>query len=195
MKNAIVRFAALYVFNVALLLAIGLVFPGVSVGFDALWAGIILSLASLFVKPALTALFRRLAARSASERTRTGEKTVQYALVYIVELIIWIGVVAFSGVRASGFWGYAVPPLVLLIGWVIYDQVDDRLRAKAGELCDVVQSKVSGRAARSGAAGSTSTTGSPAASATRPASATGAGRDERDDGLTPEQRRMFDELG
>ena len=36
MKNGIVRFAALYVFNVAALLVIGLLLPGVSVGFNAL---------------------------------------------------------------------------------------------------------------------------------------------------------------
>ncbi|NKF34652.1 hypothetical protein HER21_50450, partial [Pseudomonas sp. BGM005] len=77
------------------------------------------------------------------------------------------------------FWSYALPPLFLLFGWMIYDQVDDKLRAKAGELYDAVQSKVSG-------------SGKKTASASAPASETRAARDELNDGLTPEQRRMLD---
>lgn len=186
MKNGIVRFAALYVFNVVVLLLIGLLSAGVSVGFHALWAAVILTLAALFVKPLLTGAFRKAAAKSAADRTRAGEKVVQYVLVYVVELIIWVAVVWLSGVRASGFWSYALPPLLLLLGWMIYDQVDDRLRAKAGELYDAVQSRVSGpgrATAPSSAAPSAETR------------ATADARQELDDGLTPEQRRMFDELG
>ncbi|MCI1017555.1 hypothetical protein HWD99_02850 [Microbacterium sp. C5A9] len=181
MKNGIVRFAALYVYNVVVLLLIGLLSAGVSVGVHALWAAVILTLAALFVKPLLTGAFRRAAAKSAADRTKTGEKVVQYVLVYLVELIIWVAVVWLSGVRASGFWSYVLPPLFLLLGWVVYDQVDDRLRAKAGELYDAVRSRVS--------RGST-----PRGSAAEPP-ATSDARDRADDGLTPEQRRMFDELG
>lgn len=183
MKNGIVRFAALYVFNVAVLLLIGLLSAGVSVGFHALWAAVILTLAALFVKPLLTGAFRKAAAKSAADRTKTGEKVVQYVLVYVVELLIWVAVVWLSGVRASGFWSYALPPLFLLFGWMIYDQVDDKLRAKAGQLYDAVQSKVSG-------SGKTAPASAPA-SKTRATAA----RDELNDGLTPEQRRMLDELG
>lgn len=188
MKNGIVRFAALYVFNVVVLLLIGLLSTGVSVGFTAFWAAVILTLAALFVKPLLTAAFRKAAAKSAADRTRTGEKVVQYVLVYLVELLIWVGVVWLSGVRASGFWSYALPPLFLLFGWMIYDQVDDKLRAKAGELYDAVQGRVSRR--KTTAASST-----PAPASTAEASATAEAREELHDGLTPEQRRMFDELG
>lgn len=182
MKNGIVRFAALYVFNVAVLLLIGLLSAGVSVGFHALWAAVILTLAALFLKPLLTGAFRKAAAKSASDRTKAGEKVVQYVLVYLVELIIWVAVVWLSGVRASGFWSYVLPPLFLLFGWMIYDQVDDKLRTKAGALYDAVHGKVSGK--RSAAS-------PPAAQAP----ATAEARDELHDGLTPEQRRMLDELG
>lgn len=182
MKNGIVRFAALYVFDVVVLLLIGMLSPGVSVGLHALWASVILTLAALFVKPLLTAAFRRAAAKSAADRTRLGEKIVQYVLVYLVELVLWVAVVWLSGVRASGFWSYVLPPLLLLVGWMIYDQVDDRLRAKAGELYDVVQGKVSSR--RTASASS-----APATPGTAEA------REELQDGLTPEQRRMLDELG
>lgn len=185
MKNGIVRFAALYVFNVAALLVIGLLLPGVSVGFNALWASVILTLAALFVKPLLAGAFRRSAAKSAAERTKTGEKVVQYVLVYLVELIVWVLTVWLSGVRASGFWAFVLPPLALLFGWMIYDQIDDRLRAKAGEIYDSVQARVKG--------GETKTASPTAAAAESPEPR--AARDELDDGLTPEQRRMLDELG
>ncbi|MEU4016633.1 hypothetical protein AB0E56_15335 [Microbacterium sp. NPDC028030] len=186
MKNGIVRFAALYVFDVAVLLLIGLLLPGVSVGWNALWAGVILTLAALFVKPLLSGAFRRSAAKSAAERTKTGEKVVQYVLVYLVELIIWVLTVWLSGVRASGFWAFVLPPLALLFGWMIYDQIDDRMRAKAGEIYDSVQARVRGRGADSAPAAA------PSAADTRE---TAAAREELKDGLTPEQRRMLDELG
>lgn len=181
MKNGIVRFAALYVFNVAALLLIGLLLPGVSVGLNALWASVVLTLAALFVKPLLAGAFRR----SAAERTKTGEKIVQYVLVYLVELIIWVLTVWLSGVRASGFWAFVLPPLALLFGWMIYDQIDDRLRAKAGEIYDSVQARMKG-----------GTKTAPSAAAPVPETPeTRAARDELGDGLTAEQRRMLDELG
>ncbi|WP_282846142.1 hypothetical protein [Microbacterium oxydans] len=185
MKNGTVRFAALYVFNVAVLLLIGLLLPGVSVGLNALWGSVVLTLAALFVKPLLAGAFRRSAAKSAAERTKTGEKIVQNVLVYLVELIIWVLTVWLSGVRASGFWAFVLPPLALLFGWMIYDQIDDRLRAKTGEIYDSVQAKMKG-----------GTKTAPSAAAPVPETPeTRAARDELGDGLTAEQRRMLDELG
>lgn len=181
MKNAIVRFASLYVFNLVVLLAIGLVLPPVRVGLHALWAAVILTLAALLLKPALSGAFRRWAAGSSAERTRVGEKVVQYVLVYLVELIIWMLTVWFSGVSVRGFfWGYVIPPLILLIGWVIYDRLDDRMQARAGDLYDGMRTKVRG---------------GPAPSEAPETPQTRAGRAELDDGLTAEQRRMLDELG
>ncbi|MBO0980058.1 hypothetical protein [Microbacterium sp. SD291] len=185
MKNGIVRFAALYVFDVAVLLLIGLLFPNVSVGLHALWAAVILTLAALVVKPTLGAAFRKAAARSSADRGRKGEKVLQYALVYLVELIVWVLTVWLSGVTARGFWGFALPPLILLFGWMIYDQLDDRMRGKAAQVYDTVHAKVSARGTK------------PTASAARTpdAPATAQAREELRDGLTPEQRRMLDELG
>ncbi|MFD5215507.1 hypothetical protein [Microbacterium sp. NPDC058345] len=179
MRNSIIRFGALYVFTVAVLLIIGLVLTSVRVGLHALWAGVILTLAALFVKPALRSLFRRAAER----RGRGGEKAVQYATVYAVELALWLLTVWFTPVRASGFWGIVLPPLILLLGWVVYDRVDDRLHAQVGRVYDAAEAKLRGTPSH------TRTAPSPASPAP-----TGA-RDERNDGLTPEQRRMLDELG
>lgn len=183
MKNGIVRFASLYVFNLAVLLIIGLLLRGVSVGWNALWAAIILTLAALFVKPMLRGAFRRSAAKSAGDRTKAGEKVVQYVLVYIVELIVWALTVWLSGVRTSNLWGYLIPPLILLLGWVIYDRIDDKVHATASEVYDAVQARV--------ARGTKNASPSPAAQTP----STTAARDELADGLTPEQRRMLDDLG
>ncbi|MFC4140573.1 MULTISPECIES: hypothetical protein [unclassified Microbacterium] len=184
MRNAIVRFAALYVFNVAVLLVLGLVLRSVYVGWNALWAAVILTLAALALKPALLKWFRSSAAKSAGDRSGFGEKIVQYAIIFLVELIIWAATVLLSGVSVSGFfWGWIVPPIVLLIGWVIYDRFDDRLRAKAGAVYDATSAKITGKQA----AGSTTP-------ATPDSPATKAGEHELADGLTPEQRRMLDEL-
>ena len=188
MRNAIVRFGALYVFNTVVLLLVGLLLPSVRVGWRALWAAVVLTAAALLIKPLLSKAFRKGAARSASERTRTGEKLVQYGSVFVVELIIWVLTVVFSGVQVRGFfWGWVLPPVLLLIGWMIYDRIDDRLHAKAGQLYDAASSKLTGKQ-------SSSTT--PATAADAPESpATRAGRAEiADDGLTPEQRRMLDDL-
>ncbi len=183
MRNAIVRFGALYVFNAVVLLLVGMLLPNVSVGWHALWASVILTAAALLIKPLLTKAFRKGTAKSAADRTRLGEKVVQYGSVFLVELIIWVLTVVFSGVRVSGvLWGWVLPPVLLLVGWMIYDRVDDRLRAKAGEIYDAVSAKIG----RSSASGRSATTA--------PSPAAEAGRDELEDGLTPEQRRMLDEL-
>lgn len=173
------RFASLYVFNVVVLLVIGWLTPA-RVGLHALWASVILTLATLFLKPLLK--------RAASSMSAGGTKFVQYLAVFVVEFLIWALTVWLSGVRAGNLWGWILPPVILLIGWVIYDQVDDALTRKAGELYDAAGAKISG--SRTGSARDTPAAGSVASS-----QATAAGREELKDGLTPEQRRMLDELG
>lgn len=183
MNKWLVRAASLYVFNVVVLLLIGLLMSSVAVGWNALWAAVILTLATLALKPALLKLFRGAAAKSASARTKVGEKLVQYALVFLVELIVWVLTVILSGVNVSGwFWGYLLPPVYLLIAWVVYDLVDDRMEAKTGAVIGSVTTKMKG--------------GSPGRSADAAASGSSPRprADDAVDGLTPEQRRMLDEL-
>ncbi|MGO2521267.1 MAG: hypothetical protein ACTH8F_14185 [Microbacterium sp.] len=186
MKNWAIRAVSLYVFNVAVLLLIGLLMRSVSVGWNALWASVVLTLATLALKPTLLRLFRGSAAKSAQSRTRIGEKAVQYGLVFVAELIIWVLTVILSGVDVRGwFWGYVLPPVYLLIAWVIYDLVDDRIEAKTGAVIGSVTSKA--RRTDAAAAASREPSAAPSPQAT-------AGRDELNDGLTPEQRRMLDGL-
>lgn len=173
------RFASLYVFNVVVLLVIGWLTPA-RVGLHALWASVILTLATLFLKPLLT--------RAATSMSASGTKLVQYLAVFVVELIVWILTVWLSGVRTGNFWGWVIPPVILLIGWVVYDQIDDALTRRAGALYDAAGARIAG--ARSGARPADASAPSAASTA-----ATSAAREELQDGLTPEQRRMLDDLG
>lgn len=184
MKTWVVRFVSLYVFNLLLLWLIGLVIPPVSVGWAALWASVVLTLATMFLKPLLTKVFSGMTAKSAAQRTQLAEKLVQYGSVFIVQLIIWVLTVWFSGVNVSGwFWGYVIPPIILLIGWIIYDLIDDKVEAQASVLYDKAAGGIGGQ--------KTATTDA----ATPPSPAAQAGARELQDGLTEEQRRMLDELG
>lgn len=185
MKKWTVKFVSLLVFNVGMLLAIGFFTPA-RVGWAALWAGVILTAATVWIKPALHRAFTGAASKSAGQRTKVGEKVVQFATVFLVALIVWFVTVLFSGVSVGGwFWGYLLPPLIILIGWTIYDAIDDRVEAHAGALYDRATSgrRVDAAAPR---------TSAPAAP---PSSAAAAGHAELRDGLTAEQRKMLDELG
>lgn len=196
MKAWVVRFVSLYVFDVVVLLLIGAFTPGVRVGWAALWAGVILTAATIFLKPLIHNAFRSLAARSTARRSWLVEKLVQYLLVLAVAAIVWVLVVVLTGVNVSGFfwfWGWVSPPLFLTIAWAVYDLIDDGIEARAARLYD--------RATTRGAAGSEATPSAiPSAPAAYPGASnsggTAASRPARpaDDGLTDEQRRLFDQL-
>jgi hypothetical protein len=185
MRAWIVRFASLYVFDVVVLLVIGALVPGVRVGWSALWAGVVLAAATIWLKPLIHRGFRSLASRSAERRSGVSEKLVQYLVVLGVAAVIWVLLVVFTGVNVRGFvFGWFVPPIFLLIAWAIYDLVDDRIEARAGALYDRA---AGGRRAADPATGTVPPI--PSARGGSPASAP-----RRDDGLTDEQRRMLDEL-
>ncbi|MCH6231900.1 hypothetical protein MK786_14205 [Microbacterium sp. CFH 31415] len=186
MKKWIVRFASLLVFNIVVLLVIGFLTPA-RVGWSALWAGIVLTALAIWIKPAVHSWFRSMAARSANQRTRAGEKVVEFLLAFAVAFLVWIVTVWLSGVSIGGgffgaFWGYVLPPVILLVGWAIYDAIDDKVEAHAGALYDK-------------ASGGRATTVTAADAPRIPTAEEAAGRRELDDGLTDEQRRMLDELG
>ncbi len=184
MKKWVVRFLSLLVFDVVVLLIIGWLTPA-RVGWSALWAGVILTALTIWIKPLIHNMFTSMASKSANQRTKVGEKVVQGALVFIVALIVWVLTVVFSGVSVGGwFWGYILPPVIILIGWAIYDAIDDRVEGHAGALYD----KATGAKATDAGASA-----SGAAAVTSPEAA--AAQRELHDGLTDEQRRMLDELG
>ena len=182
MKKWIVRFVSLLVFNVVVLLLIGFLTPA-RVGWAALWAGIIMTLLVIWVKPLIAKWFASMAAKSAGQRTKAGEKVVEFLLALAIAFIVWILTVILTGVIISGwFWGYILPPVILLIGWAIYDAIDDRVETHAGAIYD--RATGADRAAE----------GADAAPAVPSPQARSAQR-ELKDGLTDEQRRMLDELG
>jgi hypothetical protein len=134
MKAWLIRLICLYVFDVAVLVIVGALLSSVRVGWSALWAGLVLTLATIWLKPLLARIFRG-AATSLAQRARIGEKLVQYLATFVVQLVIWLLVVWFSDVDVRGwFWGYVLPPLLLLVAWVIYDLVDDRMEQHAAKL-------------------------------------------------------------
>ena len=181
MKKWVVRFVSLLVFDVVVLLIIGWLTPA-RVGWSALWAGVILTALTIWIKPLIHKMFRSMASRSAGQRTKVGEKLVQGTLVFLVALIVWVVTVLFSGVSVDGwFWGYVLPPVIILIGWAIYDAIDDKVEGHAGALYDK-------------ATGTASTDPAPVTSSLSTAETASAQR-ELQDGLTEEQRRMLDELG
>ncbi len=186
MRKWIVRFGSLLVFDIVVLLVIGWLTPA-RVGWSAIWAGFVLTALTLWIKPLVHRWFQSMASRSAGRRTKLGEKVVQFFLVFAVALIVWIVAVIFSGISVGGglfgaFWGWVLPPLFILIGWAIYDAIDDRVETHAGALYD----KATG-----GPAVAASDSAAPAVVSPQTAQA----RRELQDGLTEEQRRMLDELG
>jgi F0F1-type ATP synthase membrane subunit c/vacuolar-type H+-ATPase subunit K len=96
MKAWVVRFVSLYVFNVVVLLLIGLLTP--AHGWAAIWASVVLTLAELFVK-LLQGAFAKSAAKTAGERTRAGEALVQGLIVLAVAAIVWIITLLLTGER------------------------------------------------------------------------------------------------
>lgn len=185
MKTWIVRFVALYVFNVIVLLLIGALLPSVRVGWSALWASVILTIATLWVTPAVRRVLDRATGETRRRVPRASAKAIEYATTFVVALIVWLLVTFLSGVSARGFIGFVVPPLALLLAWIVYDVVDDRFERTTGDLVD----RATGGRLSPGGTASPSTATDTVAGAARDL-----GSREIADGLTPEQRRMLDEL-
>ncbi|MFT4052008.1 MAG: hypothetical protein QM677_07145 [Microbacterium sp.] len=195
MKAWVVRFCSLYAFNVVVLLVIGLLTPA-RVGAAVVWAAVIMTLAEVFVKPLAHRAFARSAAKTASERTHAGEALVQGLIVFAVAGVIWLITLVLSRVNtgSSWFWAYVLPPIVIAIGWFVYALVDDRLEQATGELFDRAEAGIRG-SSPSGADASDTSAASDAGAAAARAAAAAEGAAELRDGLTPEQRRMLDDLG
>jgi hypothetical protein len=146
MKRWVVRVGTAFVFNVLVLLVILWLVPAVHGTWSVLWASLVFTLATLFVKPFFHRFFlaqgERLRDRNAAWLKG---KLLTYLVSYVVALAIWILTVVFSGIHVSGlWWGWVAPPLIVLVGWIVYDQLDDALESKAGELYDAAEEKLTG---------------------------------------------------
>lgn len=197
MRSWIVRFAALYVFNVVVLLLIGLLTPA-KVGFAVIWAALIMTLAELWVRPFVQRRMQASAAKSAGTRTRTGEALVQAGIVLIVAALVWALTLLLSGVHVSIGWNplgwigaWIVPPVIIALGGLVYARISGRIETHAGAVYDRAEAGIRGsRTADRG----TDAVGTASGEA-RADDARARGRQELDDGLTAEQRRMLDDLG
>lgn len=182
MKAFIVRFVSLYLFNLVVLLLIGLLLSSVSVGLSALWASLILTLATMWVRPLVRSMLQRKASRTVDRRTKVGESLTQLGIVLLVALVVWVGVVLLSGVGVRGFfWWWVLPPVVLTIAWTIWDAIAERVQARGAALYER-------------AMGGPAVPAMPDDSPQPESPQTREGREELKDGLTEEQRRLLDEL-
>lgn len=179
MRSFIIRFVSLYVFNVGALVLMGWLVPGVRVGLSALWAAVILTLATIWLKPFIGAVFRKIA--SGNERIKSApKKIVEYVIVFAVAAAVWLITVLTTGVSINGFfWGWFLGPIALLIVWAIYDVVDDMIQKRVGNLYDSTIGK-----------GSEAKASEPDPEPYRAPNK----RDELRDSLTEEQKKLFDQL-
>lgn len=182
MKKWIVRFVVLLAFNILVLLVIGWITPA-RVGWSALWAGIVLTLLTMFVRPLLTRWIGGRAEKSAGGRTSAGNGLAQAGVVLLIAAIVWIATVVFSGVTAGlNPLAWILPPIVLAVGWWVYDLIALHAESHAGALYDR-------------ATGANPVARDASTPPIPPSPSAAAGRRELKDGLTDEQRRMLDELG
>lgn len=134
----VVRFGTLLVFNLLVLLIIVLFMRSVhGRPLGLLWAALVLTVATLWIKPALMRFARNRADGASANRDRAGQRFFAYLAVFAVAFVIWIGMILVTDVRVTGwFWGYLVPPLALLVAWFVYDLVDERLEEQSGRVYD-----------------------------------------------------------
>ena len=112
---------------------------------------------------------------------------MQFFLVLAIAFVVWVLTVIFSGVQVHGWiLGWIIPPVFVLIGWAIYEAIDDRVEAHASER------------SRQGGCRHPRLKGDRHRRPQRPPfgrTVDPAARKELDDGLTAEQRQMLEDLG
>lgn len=145
MRKWIVRLGTLFVFNFVVLLLIDLFMSSVAGPWYALFgASLVLTLATVWIRPALNSLARRQAAKSTRESGKFVQWLVSMLAVFLVAFGVWVLTVWLTAVNAGWFWGYVSPPLALLLGWFVYDLIADRLEERAGRVYDSADRKLSG---------------------------------------------------
>lgn len=143
-KKWIVRLGTLLVFNVAVVALIAFLVPQVNARFSGVfWGAVILTLATVWIKPALTSAATSAANRGAATRSRGAQRAVAALAVFLVAVVVWLLTVWLTRVSVQGwFWGYVLPPVGLLIAWFVYDRIDDALERQASKLYDAADRKL-----------------------------------------------------
>lgn len=134
MKKWVVRFITLLVYNLIVLFVIGWLTPA-HVGWGALWAAVVMTVLVIWVRPLVAKWFGSMADKSKAQRTKLGEMAVRALLSVAVAFVVWTVTVLVSGVTVSGwFWGWILPPLILLAGWGVYALINDAAERKTAQL-------------------------------------------------------------
>lgn len=118
------------------------VLPGMRIGF--LWGLIAWALFTVSIT-----LLRPVLARTLSGHVRSATWAIGLATVF---LSLWVTVIfsPSSGFSIRGFWTWIWATLIVWLGTLVYDAVDDRLVAAARPMADRVQSEIDERTRRTG---------------------------------------------
>ncbi|WP_223693568.1 phage holin family protein [Leifsonia poae] len=136
MRKWVLLVGVAFVINLILLLVVVLLLPQVKGGIGVLWAAIVLTAATVLIKPALTTFLTNRGTRLQSRASWLRGKTLTYLVDLVVTFaVFWIAVV-FSSVRITSFWGWFWGTLILWAGFIVYDLFEDRIRKRAGDLYD-----------------------------------------------------------
>lgn len=149
-RKWVVRLGSLFVFNIVVLTLIIVLIEPVRAGRSFLGsimavagAGVVLTLATVWIKPALSKALGSAASNKGATMSAGGRRAIAYLAVFAVAFVIWLLTVLLTAINVTGwFWGYVLPPLALLIAWFIYDQIDDRIEREAGKLYDAADRKL-----------------------------------------------------
>lgn len=134
----VIRLVTLTLFNVAVLALIVWLLPGVrGKTFGILWGAVLLTAATIWIKPALMSVARRQVGKGAAQRSAGTQRWFASLAVFVVAFVIWLLMIWLTDLRVVGwFWGYLLPPIALLIAWWLYDVVDDQLEKTVGNAYD-----------------------------------------------------------
>jgi len=145
MKAWAIRTAIAFVFN-AITLWAAAILPGIRLGNGFLWVVLLFTAASLLLRGTASGVFRRLDERRRLEARQEADgglpgrsKAVRKVLVGAVGLalsfgVLWLTTAFAGGFTISGPIGWILAAVVVWLGSIIFDAVDDGLENKAQQL-------------------------------------------------------------
>lgn len=144
-RNWVIRLVSLYIFSFAAFLVMGLVNYSFRIGFFQLfWAALIFTLATIFVKPVVSAFAQKTAEGLKQGKTSTASRVIEYLAVYVVAVVIWMLVSWLTRLHNAHWWDFFIAPLFLLVAWFIYDMVDEAIQRTVAKGYDAAARKLDG---------------------------------------------------
>jgi hypothetical protein len=143
MKAWAIRTAIAFVFN-AITLWAAAILPGVRLGDGFFWVVLLFTAATLLLRGAASAVFRRLDAQKPDAQGPDGglpprSKAARKALLVASGLalsfcVLWLTTAFAGGFRITGALGWVLATVVVWLASIIFDAVDDGLGNKAQQL-------------------------------------------------------------